>query len=553
VASKWRIRHKLILGLGLVCAIMGLQLAGTLKGLMSYQATMRTVDGKWIELEEVYKLRGVISRLREGTEQKTEVDEFKARLRDAREALADYKQNLMAISARTHEVEDSYRQNDQVEGLEKTLADLGKAVDEVVGTVEAGLRCKLVERDGIKKLIGQAIRSGEDLSQIISNDWYNRGSRHARNDYKFSMVVVLSTSVLGVLLLAGLLRTYYRWVFYPVRDLITGAGKVARGDFEQRIEVHSGDEFEDLAAAFNDMTHRLHFMYSDLARQVNERSRQLVRSERLAGVGFLAAGVAHEINNPLASIAFCSEALERRLSGVLANVQGTTDEDRHVVAKYLKMIQEEAFRCKTITQRLLEFSRGGERRREPTDLGDLIQGVFDVVQHLQNCKGKQLLFQPRGRLTASVNAQEIKSVVLNLVVNALDSMDEGGTLTITLGQRDGMAELVFTDTGCGMTPETLENIFEPFFTRSRTGKGTGLGLSISHRIISQHGGEIEAVSPGLNQGSTFTVRLPLQPAQEQATAARGPRQESNDPQPGNRQSEAGVVPAGTERRQRKAA
>jgi signal transduction histidine kinase len=192
------------------------------------------------------------------------------------------------------------------------------------------------------------------------------------------------------------------------------------------------------------------------------------------------------------------------------------------------MIQQEAFRCKEITQRLLEFSRGGERRREPTDLGEVIQGVLDVVQHLQSCKGKELKFQPAGRVIAWVNAQEIKSVALNLVVNALDSMDEGGTLTITLRTRDGMAELVFADTGCGMTAEVLENIFEPFFTRSRTGKGTGLGLSISHRIVNQHGGEIEATSPGPGQGSTFMVRLPLKPAEE--PKAEGPRQHEADPE-----------------------
>jgi two-component system NtrC family sensor kinase len=132
---------------------------------------------------------------------------------------------------------------------------------------------------------------------------------------------------------------------------------------------------------------------------------------------------------------------------------------------------------------------------------------------LQNGKGKQILFEPAGRLIAWVNAQEIKSVVLNLVINALDSMEEGGTLSIILRQHDRTAEMVFADTGCGMSPEILENIFEPFFTRSRTGKGTGLGLSISHRAITQHGGEIEATSPGLNHGSTFTVRLPLQPAE----------------------------------------
>jgi two-component system NtrC family sensor kinase len=352
--------------------------------------------------------------------------------------------------------------------------------------------------------------------------------------------------------MAGLLRFFYRWTFYPVRDLQAGVGRVALGDFEHRIDVHSGDEMEELAAAFNDMTRRLRDIYADLARQVNERSRQLVRSERLAGVGFLAAGVAHEINNPLASIAFCSEALEARLAEVFASgprprsnevdrrhpaaprlalLSGQDAgqiEQQEVITKYLKMIQEEAFRCKAITQKLLEFSRGGERRREPADLAELIQSVLDIVQHLPTCKAKNINFtgvqgpqgvgattdvglQPGGRLIAWVNPQEVRSVVLNLVVNALESMDEGGTLTISLRLCDGQAELVFADSGCGMTADVLENIFEPFFTRSRTGKGTGLGLSISHRIITQHGGDIEATSAGPNQGSTFTVRLPLQP------------------------------------------
>jgi signal transduction histidine kinase len=162
----------------------------------------------------------------------------------------------------------------------------------------------------------------------------------------------------------------------------------------------------------------------------------------------------------------------------------------------------------------LEFSRGGEPRREPTDLVELVQNVLDMVQHLQNRQGKDLLFNPMQPVIALVNALEIKSVVVNLVVNALDSMEEGGTLEITLGTRDGMAEMVFQDSGCGMTSDVLENIFEPFFTRSRSGKGTGLGLSICHRIVSQHQGEMEAHSTGLNHGSTFVVRLPLQPAFE---------------------------------------
>src|SRR5262249_33692181 len=111
-----------------------------------------------------------------------------------------------------------------------------------------------------------------------------------------------------------------------------------------------------------------------------------------------------------------------------ARAAGKLAADRETVAKYLKMIQEEAFRCKEITQRLLEFSRGGERHREPADLCQLVQSVLDMVRHLPSSKGKKLVVAPAqpARIVAPINAQEIKSVVLNLVVNALDSMDEGG-------------------------------------------------------------------------------------------------------------------------------
>ena len=246
----------------------------------------------------------------------------------------------------------------------------------------------------------------------------------------------------------------------------------------------------------------------DLIRQVNERSRQLVRSERLVSVGFLAAGVAHEINNPLASIAFCAEGLQRRLNDIALRYP----QEGEVILKYLGMIESEAFRCKEITQNLLEFSRVGERRRDATDLAGLVQGVLEMSQLLPSCAGKQIFFQPQARPVLLANAQDVKSVVLNLVVNALDSMDEGGVLSITLRQHGPMAEVIFQDTGCGMEAEILENIFEPFFTRSRTGKGTGLGLFISHQIIAQHDGSIEANSEGPGRGSMFTVRLPLQAA-----------------------------------------
>ena len=136
-----------------------------------------------------------------------------------------------------------------------------------------------------------------------------------------------------------------------------------------------------------------------------------------------------------------------------------------------------------------------------------------MIRHIGKYRGKTIVFHPREAVMAHVDSQEIKQVVLNLIVNALESMDHQGTLRIDLRYAQGMAEMVFADDGCGMEPDVLENIFEPFFTRRRVGKGTGLGLSITHRIISQHHGEITAVSPGAGKGSTFTVRLPIHPTE----------------------------------------
>jgi two-component system, NtrC family, sensor kinase len=299
---------------------------------------------------------------------------------------------------------------------------------------------------------------------------------------------------------------FHRWVLLPLRLLQRGVRHVARGSFNYKIDLKSGDEMQDLAEAFNDMTAKISVTYADLERQVQERSRQLVRSERLAGVGFLAAGVAHEINNPLASIAFCAEALDHRLERLL---KSPDHPDKSVVVNYLKMIQEEAFRCKNITEKLLDFSRCNDIKRERTDLAGLIQGVVEMIRHIGKYTGKSIIFHPREAVIAFVDAQEIKQVVLNLIVNALEAMAGSGMLKIDARYNHGMAELVFTDNGCGMSPDVLENIFEPFFTRRRDGKGTGLGLSITHRIVNQHHGEIMASSPGVDRGSTFTVRLPI--------------------------------------------
>jgi signal transduction histidine kinase len=238
---------------------------------------------------------------------------------------------------------------------------------------------------------------------------------------------------------------------------------------------------------------------------VQERTRQVVRAEQMASVGFLAAGVAHEINNPLASIAICAESLEGRIGEALH----PDDAQHEVIARYLRMIQSEAFRCKDITEKLLDFSRIGPVKRQRTDLGELTQSVLEMVRHIGKFQHRRIDFERGQPVAANVSAAEIKQVVLNLLTNALESLDENGTVQVEVVERSDFAEIIVRDDGCGMAPEVLKHIFEPFFTRRRGGQGTGLGLSICYRIVSDHGGTIEGRSEGAGKGATFIVRLPL--------------------------------------------
>src|SRR5262245_32917884 len=523
VASRWRIRHKLLLGLGLVVVLMATLLVGTTRGLWSYYLTTNSIRARLAELVAAEEIKAAVFEL-VAPENVAHVlmgnpqglpDEIKK----ARDALDLYVDQL-------DECRDPRRglyEKEQVDSIKKHLGDLEQAIERRLARPTASSlgTADIVKRDHLAALApftNQLRLDVLDLRNVIKDDLSERLAYESRRHYQVALWIIVPSSIVGLVVMFGLMRSFYVWVFSPIRDLEKGVSRVAKGDLRHRIDLHSGDEMEDLARAFNDMLARLCELYDELNRRVDERSRQLVRSERLASVGFLAAGVAHEINNPLASIAFCGEALEARLNELARffRATGRGQEEHDIFAKYLRMIQEEAFRCKHITERLLEFSRTGEPRREATDLRGLVQAVLDVTQHLPNHKGKQIVFEtpadrPAGRVSAWVNGEEIQSVILNLVVNALESMDEGSRLTIRLSQRDGLAEVVFLDEGCGMTKEVLDNIFEPFFTRSRSGKGTGLGLTISHLIVSQHGGELTADSAGPGLGSTFTVRLPIQP------------------------------------------
>ncbi len=532
---KWPIRVKLIAGLSLVVGMMLTLMGGAVFSLNAFHDSNLMHTDLLRELGASKELIKHVERLEvPRSDSPAEKATIQEAARDARKALVDYYVELKQNAMRRNRVDDGLKERGLAFGIDHDLAAILNRIDpteeaqvKLPGTANWLISHPEIAADvPTTKRIERLFHGGLSLIDKLHKDVLHI-TNTSRRQYEAGRVIVWLSALAVLAMLIALAVLFNRWVLYPIRLLQRGVRRVARGSFDYSIDLTTGDEMQALAEAFNDMTARLRVTYEDLERQVQERSRQLVRSERLAGVGFLAAGVAHEINNPLASIAFCSEALENRLAPTLAAGDVA---DAKVIQNYLRMVQEEAFRCKSITEKLLDFSRCGEIQRKRTDLAGLIQGVVEMIRHMGKYRHKNIVFLPREAVLAHVDGQEIKQVVLNLVVNALDSMEENGTLRIDLRHAEGMAEMVFQDDGCGMPPEVLENIFEPFFTKRRVGKGTGLGLSITHRIVSQHHGEIQATSPGEGQGAKFSVRLPVQ-ARESAPPPKNRDAKTNDSSP----------------------
>ena len=275
--------------------------------------------------------------------------------------------------------------------------------------------------------------------------------------------LVLWVFGLGLLvLLAGLSVVWYgyRRIFSPLRELHHGARRVANQDFDHRVRLDTRDEIGELAEAFNLMTDRFQEITADLDDRVREQSRQLVRSERLAGIGFLSAGVAHEINNPLSAISMAAESLTTR-DGLFGELE---EPDRKLVTRYLAMITREAERCRGITKRLLTFARGDEGGRVPADLNVLVEEVLEMCRHMAKFADRRLEFDAGPPCVLAVNGPEMKQVLLNLAANALEATPPGGTVRVAVRDRRDGAEVTVTDDGRGMDPDTLAHLFEPFYT-----------------------------------------------------------------------------------------
>jgi two-component system, NtrC family, sensor kinase len=334
-----------------------------------------------------------------------------------------------------------------------------------------------------------------------------RTEYHSWTAWTVGMLTV-AVSMLGLLFIIA-----DRRIFRPLEKLIRGSRRVASGDYDHRIQLPVEGEVAELAAALNAMTANFQSIKNDLDQQVRQRTKEVIRSEQLASVGFMAAGLAHEINNPLAAIAWSAEALESRVRELLDQLgDGVSidakQKDIATILKYLRRIQDEAFRCKGITAGLLDYSRLDDKQKQPTEMVELIRSVIEMVTPAKKYFGRKVHFHARPPLYGLVNAQELKQVVLNLITNALESIDQSGNVWIDLQEHGTQLILQVRDDGCGMSDEVQEHLFEPFFTRRTDGSGTGLGLAITYRIIEEHQGTIQAESAGPGRGSLFTVYLP---------------------------------------------
>ncbi len=258
-------------------------------------------------------------------------------------------------------------------------------------------------------------------------------------------------------------------------------------------------------------------LYEELRRSYEELQQSqhlLVRQEKLASLGRLAAGLAHELNNPLSSVAGFSEALQRRVE----RGEVTRAADLDEVREYLDMIQAEVARAAAIVRRLLDFARQREPAFGPVNLSRVVTDAVSFVGRQARLANQQIVVEPFPEgLEVQGDLQMLQQVFLNLLTNALDAIEKGGQVRLSAWREEArggargpaMGVVAVTDDGSGISPENLARVFDPFFTTKEVGKGTGLGLAICQSIVEQHGGTIEVRSPGAGKGTVVTVRLPL--------------------------------------------
>ena len=330
-----------------------------------------------------------------------------------------------------------------------------------------------------------------------------------RNKVVFTFMIV---ATLGFFLIVGISYLITSTITRPLSEMVSVTQSIATGDLERRIKVKSKDEIGQLGLSFNRMVASLRKMRAELEewantleQKVKERTEELaamqntlVQSQRLASLGKLAAGIAHEINNPLGGILVLSSLV----------VEDLKDDDPH--RENLQEVIKQTMRCRDIVKGLLQFSRQEEGKTEYVKVNDILNNTLSLIE-------KQALFH-NIEVVKNLDVElpyilgdnsQLQQVFINVILNAVQAMKEIGTLTINTShdKKNDMVVIEISDTGCGIPEESIDRIFDPFFTTKEVGEGTGLGLSIAYGIVTKHHGRMRVKSK-LGEGSTFTVKIP---------------------------------------------
>ena len=326
-----------------------------------------------------------------------------------------------------------------------------------------------------------------------------------------TLFIFLGITLMGMILVSFVAIKVAERISSPIQSMAAAARSVAKGDYSQKVEVLSSDETGYLAECFNRMTlelaratHELIRWAESLETKVEERTAQvkamqgqLIQAEKLAAIGKLAAGVAHEINNPLTGVLTNSSLMLQDLA---------PDDPRR---DDVQTIVDETLRCRKIVKGLLDFARQTKPLKQATDLNQVVEDVLNLVRN--QASFKNISFDPglQGDLpTVMVDRDQMRQVVLNIVMNAAEALPNGGEIRVIshMDLASNHVCLSITDTGPGIPEEIRSRLFEPFFTTKAS--GTGLGLAIAYGIMERHKGTI-TVSSALGRGTTISLRLPV--------------------------------------------
>ncbi len=310
-----------------------------------------------------------------------------------------------------------------------------------------------------------------------------------------TLTIFLGISLFGVILSIAVANFLANSIVKPFKNLVAVSCAISKGNFSVRVERQSTNEIGQLETTFNLMATSLQARDEEI-RRLNRQ--HLMRSEKLASIGRLAAGIAHELNNPLTSVLTFSSLLLRKAE------DGQKDR--------LDIIVKETTRCREIVRRLLNFSHQTEPRKEDCNINLVVESALSLTKNQLKVKENPITVKKElGELPSlQLDPNQMLEVFINIIINAVDAMAKGGELGIAtcLTEDANAVEIKISDTGYGIAKENLEKVFDPFFTTKEVGKGTGLGLAVTYGIIDGHNGSIDVESE-VGKGTMFVIRLPL--------------------------------------------